>query len=147
MVNEGKPSCSSSFRIGSNASCRMNASTFFMAASLTREAGGQYSICLQAEAKALSVLAEGGVEPRELLHALQSVRDRVAVHEQGAGRGAGGAVVLEERLQRRDELGAVGLVVADQRRHRVVVERAHLVGMGGEDAEQEPVGARGQVLP
>ena len=30
MESEGKPSASSSMRIGSNASCRMNASTFFM---------------------------------------------------------------------------------------------------------------------
>src|SRR5215218_2243212 len=38
--SEGNPSASSSMRIGSNASCRTNASTFFMSRDLRRRSGG-----------------------------------------------------------------------------------------------------------
>src|SRR5215213_6432486 len=145
----------------------MNASTFFMwrtvtspkangdegarfawqAKPLSRESWSKNPVRLQPEPEALAVLAERRVEPAELLHALEPVGDRVPVHEQRAGGGAGGAVVLEERLQRGHEVRAVGLVVAHKRRHGVLVEGAHLVRVGGEDAEQQPVGARSEVLP
>ena len=45
-----------------------------------------------------------------------------------------------------DEVGAVLVVVADDRRDRVLVEGAHLLGMRGEHAEQQPVGAGADVL-
>ena len=73
-----------------------------------RAAGREDPVRLQAEPEALAVLAQRRVEPAELLHALEPVGDRVPVHVERAGRGAGRAVVLEERLQRGDELGAVG---------------------------------------
>src|SRR4051812_21205636 len=102
----------------------MNASTFFIwAGSLTGQTGREDAVGLQAEAQPFAVLAERRVEPAQLLHALEPVGDRVAVHEQRAGGRPGGPVVLEERLERDDELGAVGLVVADQRRDGVLVER------------------------
>ena len=56
------------------------------------------------------------------------------------------AVLLEVGLERAHEVGRVLVVVLDDRRHRVLVERAHLLGMGGEHAEQQPVRARADVL-
>src|SRR3954452_12861467 len=90
---------------------------------LSRESWREDPVGLQPEAEALAVLAQRRGEPAELLHPLEPVGDRVPVHIQGAGGGARGAVVLEERLQGRDELGAVGLVVAHERRDGVLVER------------------------
>ena len=45
-----------------------------------------------------------------------------------------------------DEVGAVLVVVADDRRDGVLVERADLLGVRGEHAEQQPVGAGADVL-
>src|SRR4051794_31785560 len=87
IVSDGKPSCSRSLRIGSTASCRMNASTFFIwDRRLTREPGGEDPVRLQAEPEALAVLAQRGVEPRQLLHPLEPVGDRVPVHVERRGR-------------------------------------------------------------
>src|SRR5215213_5729258 len=107
IESDGKPSASRSLRIGSKASCRMNASTFFMRGSLSGQSGRQDPVRLQPQAEPLPILAQGRVEPAELLHALEPVGDRVPVDVEGAGGGAGGAVVLEERLQGDDELRAV----------------------------------------
>src|SRR5215213_7214776 len=98
----------------------MNASTFFMRGSLTGQSGGEDPVGLEAKAQALAVLAQSRVEAGELLHALEPVGDRVAMHVQRAGGGARGAVVLEERLERGHELRAVGRVVAHERRHGVL---------------------------
>src|SRR3954453_17734027 len=99
----------------------MKASTFFMTSrspkasgaapageTLSGQARREDPVGLQAEAEALAVLAERGIEARELLHPLQAVGDRVAVHVERGGRRPGGAVVLQERLERRHQLGAVG---------------------------------------
>src|SRR5215217_3166263 len=98
--SDGKPSRSRSLRIGSNASWRMNASTFFIFRRLTGKPWGEDPVRLQAQPEALAILAERRVEPGQLLHPLEPVGDRVAVDVQRRGGGAGGAVVLEERLQR-----------------------------------------------
>ena len=49
------------------------------------------------------------------------------------------AVLLEVGLERAHEVGRVLVVVLDDRRDRVLVERAHLLRVRGEHAEQQPV--------
>src|SRR3712207_7935787 len=50
----------------------------------------------------------------------------------------GVAVVLEVGLERADQVGPVLGVVADQRRHRVLEERPHLLRMRRQHPEQQP---------
>src|SRR3954447_9056527 len=74
---------------------------------------------LQAEAQALAVLGRGGIEPGELLNALEAVGDRVPVRVDRSRGGVHVAVVDEIGLERRDELALVLVVVARDGRDRV----------------------------
>ena len=51
------------------------------------------------------------------------------------------AVLVEVGLERADEVGPVLVVVADDRGDGVLVEAADLLGVRGEHAEQQPIGA------
>src|SRR3954452_3665403 len=77
---------------------------------------------LQAEPEPLAVLAAERVQAGQLAHAVEAVGDGVAMHEDGRRRGDRRAVLLDPRAQRRHEVGAVLLVVARERRDRVLVE-------------------------
>ena len=90
---------------------------------------------LEAEADVGVVQVQAG----DLADPVEAVEDGVAVDGQDGGRLLGGAVGLEERLQGPDQVGAMLLVVGEQRGERLVVELADLrQALGGED---DPVDA------
>ena len=98
-------------------------------------------IAFRPEAEALAAVGRVDVEAGQLLHALEPVADRVAVGEELlVGRGHR-AVVGEERLERQHQLGAVLLVVGDQRRDRVGVEALQLGRVVAHRRQQQAVGA------
>src|SRR4051794_6050165 len=111
--SDGNPKSSSSFRMGSNDSWRMNASTFFTAGHDNSWSGAwrHHPGRLQTKPELLPVLAPERVQPRQPPAPVGGVRDGMPVHEDGARRGHGGAVVLEPGRERVDELRAVLLVV------------------------------------
>jgi hypothetical protein len=87
-----------------------------------------------------------GSRPGELLDPVEAVGHGVAVGVDGRRRRVHVAVLLEVGLEGPDEVRAVLVVVAHERGDGVLVEGADLLGMGGQHAEQQPVGARADVL-
>ncbi len=83
-----------------------------------------------------------GIEAGQLPHPLQAVGDRVPVRVQHACGRVHVAVVRQVALEGRQQLSAVLVVVACDRRDRVLEEAVDLLRMRGQDAEQQPVDLR-----
>src|SRR5215217_330447 len=81
--SDGKPSVSRSMRIGSNASCRTNASTFFMSGDLPR--GGGASLNYHRSPSTDSVRGAGG---EVFVHVAKDRPPRSSTAGQHGGRGA-----------------------------------------------------------
>ena len=64
----------------------------------------------------------------------------------GRGGGVHVAVLAQVGAKRAHQVGGVLLVVARQRRDRVLVEAADLLGVAGQHAEQQPVGAAADLV-